>query len=148
MTIRRATIADTVAVLDLLRAAHDAAAADQLYAFDAGILRSQFHQHLASAMSLCLVHDVAGIARGVFVAFAADYPKGRVRGAIEWVRWIDPGHRGNAWFEMRREFERWAAEQNCKFSALTVAEQTDPRFVDSLTRQGYRPFETHYLKMI
>lgn len=146
--IRRATLADTIAVMSLLRAAHEQSNMAGLFDFDPVVVeRNMFVAHLNAPDSLVLVHDVNGTAQGILIAFASAYPYcGAYKLGIEVVIWINPKHRGSAWQKMRREYEAWAKERGCK--AVTFSSKSDPRFAILLERSGYAPIETHYMKAL
>lgn len=143
--IRRATLDDTLPVLALLRDAHEAALA-KFFEFDSAMAERQWNTHLASPESICLVYEIDGIPRGVFVGAAANYPSGPVKLAIEVVFWVSPQHRGSAWIRIMREFEAWAATKDCAFTS--ISSKQDERFSTALERRGYAPAETHYLRPV
>lgn len=145
MSIRKATVDDTIPVLELLREAHEAALA-KFFEFDSAMAERQWMTHLASTESICLVHDVGGEPRGVFVGAATNYPSGPVRLAIEVVFWVSPQYRGSAWLRIMREFESWAKDKGCAFTS--VSSKQDERFSTALERRGYAPAETHYLRPV
>jgi hypothetical protein len=145
MTIRLATINDTLPVMGLLREAHTAALS-KFFEFDAAMAERQWMTHLASSESICLVYEAGGEPRGVFVGAATNYPGGPVRLAIEVVFWVSPQHRGSAWLRIMREFETWAKDKCCAFTS--ISSKQDERFSTALERRGYAPAETHYLKAV
>lgn len=143
--IRRAKLDDTLPVLDLLREAH-AAALYKFFEFDTKMAERQWMAHLVSQESICLVYEVDGIPRGVFVGTATNYPSGPVRLAIEVVFWVSPQHRGSAWLRIMREFEAWAKDKGCAFTS--ISSKQDERFSTALERRGYAPAETNYLRPV
>lgn len=108
--------------------------------------RDQFLSHLSSPSSLCLVHEIDGIAQGIFVATASDYPSAPIRIGIEVVSWIEPDHRGRAWFQMKRQFEEWAKEKGCRITSLSS--KSDDRFAKAIERDGYEYVEQHFVKVL
>ena len=133
-------------VIEMVEAAHLVSPLAPYVASSAEMVRAQFHHHLASPRSLCLVHDVNGVARGIFVAFAHDYPSAPIRIGVEVVSWVDPEHRGKAWFQMKRQFEAWAKEQGCKITSLSS--KSDARFAKAIERDGYALVESHFVKAL
>lgn len=143
--IRRATVDDTLPVIALLREAHEAALS-KFFEFDVAMAERQWNAHLASEESICLVYDVDGVPRGVFVGAATNYPSGPVRLAIEVVFWVSPQYRGSAWIRIMREFEAWAKAKGCAFTS--ISSKQDERFSTALERRGYAPAETNYLRAV
>lgn len=143
--IRQANVGDTLPVIALLREAHESALS-KFFEFDAAMAERQWNAHLASAESICLVHEVDGVPRGVFVGAATNYPSGPVRLALEVVFWVTPQYRGSAWLRIMREFEAWAKRKGCAFTS--ISSKQDERFSTALERRGYAQAETHYLKAV
>ena len=143
--IRRATVNDTLPVLALLREAHEAALS-KFFEFSPEMAERQWNAHLTSPDSICLVYEVGGEPRGVFVGAATNYPSGPVRLAIEVVFWVSPQYRGSAWLRIMREFEAWAKDNGCAFTS--ISSKQDERFSTALTRRGYTSAETNFLKAI
>lgn len=144
--IRLANVGDTARVVEMLAAAHPISPLAPYVDFSPAMAKDQFHFHLSSSSSLCIVHDVDGVAQGVFVATAANYPSAPIRIGLEVVSWIEPAHRGRAWFKMKQWFERWSKKQGCRIASLSS--KSDERFVQSIERDGYRIAESHYVKVI
>lgn len=144
--IRLANVGDTARVVEMLAAAHPVSAMAQYVEFSPAMARDQFHSHLANSASLCLVHDVGGVAQGIFVAAASDYPSAPIRIGIEVVSWVEPDHRGSAWAKMKRWFEAWAKDKGCKITSLSS--KSDERFSKSIERGGYKYVESHFVKVL
>lgn len=143
--IRPANVGDTIPVLGLLREAHEAALAG-FFEFSAEMAERQWNSHLSSPESICIIYEVDGEPRGVFVGAATNYPSGPVRLAIEVVFWVSPQYRGSAWLRIMREFKSWAKDKGCAFTS--ISSKRDDRFSAALSRRGYAPAETHFLKAI
>lgn len=144
--IRLANVGDTARVVELLAAAYPVSPLARYVEFSPAMARDQFHFHLSSSTSLCIVHDVDGVAQGIFVGTAANYPSAPIRIGLEVVSWIDPAHRGRAWFKMKQWFERWATKRGCRITSLSS--KSDERFAQSIERDGYVAVETHYVKVL
>jgi len=144
--IRLANVGDTQRVVEMVEKAHAISPLAPYVDFCAPMVRDQFHSHLGSAASLCLVHDVGGIAQGVLVATAANYPSAPIRIGVEVVSWVEPEYRGMAWFRMKRWFEKWSKEKGCRISSLSS--KSDERFAAAIKRDGYQYAESHYVKVL
>jgi hypothetical protein len=135
--VRLANVGDTARVLELLAAAHPVSPFAAFSAFCPDMARASWLQHLASTTSLCLVYAPNDTVQGVFVTQALDHPSVRLRLGVEVVKWIDPNHRGRAWFKMLRWYERWAVSKGCKIATIS-----------DLKCPGYAAAETHYVKVL
>lgn len=135
MTVRLANVGDTDRVLELLADAHPRSPFAKYADFCPDMARTSWLGHLGSSRSLCLVYDPADV-QGVFVTQVVDHPSIRIRLGVEVVKWIDPAHRGHAWFKMLRWTERWQVSQGCKIGTIS-----------DLKCPGYVPVETHYVKV-
>lgn len=144
--IRLANVGDTARVIEMLANAHPVSALAAYVEFSPSMARDQFHAHLASPSSLCLVHEVDGTPQGIFVASASDYPSAPIRIGVEVVSWIEPDHRGRAWFQMKRRFEAWAKEKGCRITSLSS--KSDARFSKAIERDGYALVESHFVKIL
>ena len=144
--MRPANVGDTARVVEMLAAAHPVSVLAKYVEFSPEMARDQFHSHLASPSSLCLVHEVDGIPQGVFVAASHDYPSAPIRIGVEVVSWIEPSHRGRAWFKMKRWFEKWAKERGCRIASLSS--KSDDRFEKAIERDGYEFVEAHFVKAL
>lgn len=144
--IRLGNPGDTGRVIEMMAEAHKETPFASIVDFNAEMARARYLQHLSSSSALVLIHDVGGAARGIFVGAATDHPNVPVRLGIEVVSWIDPGHRGMAWFKMKRWFETWAKERGCVLSSLSS--KSDERFAGAIERDGYWLAESHYLKVL
>jgi hypothetical protein len=144
--IRLANVGDTARVVEMLANAHPVSVMARYVDFSPEMAREQFLEHLACPTSLCLVHDVSGIAQGIFVGAASDYPSAPIRIGVEVVSWVEPSHRGSAWFKMKRQFETWAKDRGCKITSLSS--KSDERFARAIERDGYQYVESHFVKVI
>lgn len=144
--IRLANVGDTARVVEMLAAAHPVSALAPYVSFSPAMAREQFLGHLAAEASLCLVHEIDGVAQGVFVAAASDYPSAPIRIGIEVVSWIEPDHRGRGWFQMKRRFEEWAKDKGCRITSLSS--KSDLRFAKAIERDGYEYVESHFVKVL
>lgn len=152
--IRRATKDDTIAVLALLKDAHQGSGLAELggvrgfrFPYVHDVARQQFHHHLASKDSACFIFtDADDWARGILIGAATNYQNGPIRIAAEVVFWVDEKFRGAAGRLLVNEFEKWAKAVRCDFTDITS--KRDPRFGHWLGRRGYHPIETHYLKAL
>jgi GNAT superfamily N-acetyltransferase len=152
MTIRAANLNDKIQVIMLLRATHAGGGFNDphgftgfVFPFDAAYAERLFLFHLVGR-TLCLVHDVDGIAQGVFMAAVAEDTFSAATIAKESVWWINPAHRGRAAFEMLDAYETWAREMGC--AACIMSLKSDPRSADLYTRRGYRPADAILLKAL
>lgn len=136
-TVRLGNVGDTARVLELLADAHPASQFAAFSTFSPERARSQWLSHIASPTSLCLVYVPHDTVQGVFVVQALDHPSVALRLGVEVVKWIDPAHRGRAWFKMLRWYERWAVSKGCKIATIS-----------DLKCPGYKPVETHYVKVL
>lgn len=144
--IRPANVGDTPRVVEMLANAHPVSVMARYVDFSPEMAREQVLAHLSDPASLCLVHDVNGVPQGVFVGVASDYPSAPIRIGIEVVSWIEPEHRGKAWFQMKRQFEKWAKDRGCKITSLSS--KSDERFARAIERDGYQYVESHFVKVI
>jgi hypothetical protein len=141
VTVRRATAADRVSVVRMLRDAH--AAGGLPFAFSAPHAMALADRHVAEQNLLALV--AGDPCRGVLLASAQDHPFAAVRYAMETVWWISPDARGLFAADMLRAYEAWATEQGCAFAGM-AALAAFPRAGIIYRRAGFRETETHYLK--
>lgn len=144
--IRPANVGDTPRVVEMVAAAHLISPLASYVDCSPVMVRDQFHFHLSSSSSLCLVHDVDGEARGIFVGMASDYPSAPIRIGVEVVSWVDREYRGRAWLQMKRQFEAWAKERGCKITSLSS--KSDERFAKAIERDGYEYVESHFVKVL
>lgn len=144
--IRLANVGDTTRVVEMVGKAHAISPLAAYVECSPDMVRDQFHFHLSSSKSLCLVYEVNGVAEGVFVAAASDYPSAPIRIGIEVVSWIEPEHRGRAWFRMKKWFETWSKESGCRITSLSS--KSDERFARAIERDGYKNVETHFVKVL
>lgn len=152
--IRDAVIADKIRVIELLEesrigAGFDGPAARGFsFPFDAAYAERLFLNHLHSPKATCLVHDVAGVAQGVLMAFAFEHPFGPVWLAKESLWWISPKHRGGtAAVRMLDAYEAWAKSQGCVYAGM-AGMGSQPAVGALYERRGYRTAELHYLKAL
>lgn len=144
MTVRLANVGDTVRVVVLCEEAFPDSPFAQYTTFSPDMARTQFLNHLGSPSSLCLVHDVAGEAQGLFVGAAVDYPNAPLRIGIEIVKWISPRHRGSAWAKMVRWFEAWAIGNGCTLVNIS----DDGALTKWCDRNGYQFAESNRVKRL
>lgn len=153
--IRAAIKNDSARVVDLLRASRAGAEFDRpdgqtgfCFPFVPEYAARIFSRYQRGPGTICLVHDVSGVAQGILMAHAFEHDFGPVRLAQERVWWIDPAHRGGtAAMRMLDAYEKWAAEQGCKYVGM-AGMGDDPAVMALYTRRGYRRAETHCLKAI
>ena len=152
MTIRAANLNDKEQAISLLKQAHAGGGFNDphgftgfVFPFDAAYAERLFLFHLVGR-TLCLVHDVDGIAQGVFMATVAEDTFSATTIAKESVWWITPAHRGRAAFEMLDGYETWAREMGC--AACIMSLKSDPRSADLYARRGYRPADVFQLKAL
>ncbi len=96
---------------------------------------------------LMLVMDVDGVARGFLAAEAGPHPFAGVTIATELAWWVEPAYRGAAALGMLGAYEEWARGAGC--AAIHLAGLGgDPAVSTVYRRRGYRPAETHFLKIL
>lgn len=152
MIIRAAEISDTVAAIELLRDAHQAAGfADGSCGiripFTAESAERLFIRHLEMMNGCALVLDASGVAKGLLLAIAIEHPFGPVWIAQETMWWIDPEHRGRSAFAMLVAYETWASGMNCRYAGM-AGMGDDPVVGRLYLRRGYLRAETHFLKAV
>lgn len=138
--VRRATEADRLAVVRLLKESHAAAAQD--WPFRAAYAERQVRGHMADGLVLVIGEP----AQGVLMAQVWDHPFGAGRWARETVWYIAPAARGRSALRMLDAYEAWARERGCSRIHMASLASND---VSSLyERRGYAPAETHFLKAL
>lgn len=143
MTVLKATLDDRPAIVGMLRDAHESAGVFP-FAFSAPHAYELASRHIVERDCLALVSEH----RGVLLACVREHPFGRVLYASETVWWIDPGARGGpAAVRMLREYEAWARRRGCVFIGM-AALATFPGAGKLYERAGYKPTETHYMKVL
>jgi hypothetical protein len=130
-------VGDTPRVMELLTDAHPRSPFAKYADFCPDMARASWLAHLGSSRSLCLVYQPVDTVQGVFVTQVVDHPSIKLRLGVEVVKWIDPAHRGRAWFKMLRWSERWQAGLGAKISTIS-----------DLKCPGYAVAETHYVKVL
>ena len=152
MTIRAANLNDKIQVIMLLRAKHAGGGFNDphgftgfVFPFDAAYAERLFLFHLVGR-TLCLVHDVDGIAQGVFMAAVAEDTFSAATIAKESVWWINPAHRGRAAFQLLDAYETWARKMG--YAACSMGVKSDPRSADLYARRGYRPADVFQMKAL
>lgn len=138
--VRRAVEGDRLAVIRLMKDAHDAAGFT--FPFSAPHADMLFRQHLAGGLVL-----VAGQpAQGVLMAMPFDHPFGAGKWAKETVWYIAPEARGRAALRMLDAYEAWAREQGCVTIGMASLATNDVSKI--YERRGYAPAETHFVKSL
>lgn len=136
-----ASFEDRPEIVRMLRDAH--AAASLPFAFSMRHAVNVANEHLTRSDRLALVVD-----GGVLLAAAIEHPFADVRYAMETVWWMDPEVRGGSTaLRMLRDYEDWAVSQGCKFIQM-AALATFSRAGKIYERCGYKPTETHYMKVL
>lgn len=139
--VRRATAADRLVMVRLLRGAH--AAADLPFPFSAPHAAALVDRHIAEPNLLALVAGAP--AEGILLASCQDHPFADVHFATETVWWIAQDARGLFAIDMLAAYEAWARDRGCAFAGM-AALATFPRAGTIYRRRGYREAETHFLK--
>ena len=150
--IRFAAAGDKEQVIRLLQEAHSGGGFNDphgftglVFPFDPAYAERLFLAHLVGR-TLCIVHDVDGVAQGVLMAAVAEDALSSTIIGRETVWWVNPAHRGWAAFQMLDAYEAWARELGC--AAAGMAEKSDPRSADLYTRRGYCPADVFQLKAL
>jgi GNAT superfamily N-acetyltransferase len=138
--VRRATEADRLAVVRLLKASH--AAAGFTFPFSAPHADRLFREHMASGLVLVLGEP----AQGVLMARTFEHPFGAGLWAKETVWFIAPEARGRAALQMLDAYEAWAREQGCTTIGMASLASNDVSRI--YERRGYAPAETHFVKTL
>jgi hypothetical protein len=153
--IRPAIVSDKTRVIQLLKDSREGAGFDRpdglsgfVFPYDPAYAERLFLHHISDPHSVCLVHDVSGVAQGALMAVAFEHPYGPVWLAKDTIWWIDARYRGGATaVRMLDAFEKWARLQGCKFSGVAGMGE-DPNIANLLKRRGYRAAEVHFLKAL
>ena len=153
--IRRAVAEDKCRAIQLLKDSREGAGFNRpdglsgfVFPYDPAYAERLFLHHIVAARSVCLVHDVAGVAQGALMAVAFEHPYGPVWLSKDTLWWIDPAHRGGtAAVRMLDAYEAWSREQGCSYSGVAGMGE-DPNIRGLLERRGYRPAELHFLKAL
>lgn len=153
MTVRLATPADKMRVIELLRDSRTGAGFDRAdgisgftFPFDPAYAERLLLQHMQSPRALALVYAPNDRAEGVLLAIAHEHPFGPVWIARETLWWIDPAYRGSAAQRMLAAYEKWAAGQGCQFVGMAGMGEA-PAVGKLYARRGYKPAETYFLKV-
>lgn len=152
--IRKATMTDKTRVTELLANSRIGAGFDSIsgitgfaFPFVQAYAERLFIRYVRGGNTICIVHDVDGIAQGVLMAHAFEHDFGPVWLSQERVWWIDPAHRGSAATRMLDAYETWAASKGCKFAGM-AGMGDDPHVMKLYQRRGYRVAETHCIKSL
>lgn len=136
--VRRATDADRVAVIRLLRDSH--AAAGFAFPFSAPHADALFRAHIERGLVLVFGKPAVGL----LMAATFEHPFGAGRWAKESVWYIAPEARGRSAIQMLDAYEAWAREQGCTTVGMASLASND---VSRLyERRGYAAVETHFVK--
>lgn len=149
--VRHATMADKIAVLELIKAFYYAKGLDRADGPTRFVVKPEiayaerwFLHHLNDQDCCCIVYEVEERPRGVLMASAFDHPFGQVRAADESMWWVDPAYRGFGSLKMIDAYEDWARSKGCIGAAMT--EFCDHPVGAIYKRKGYGPLETKYFK--
>lgn len=141
--VRYATIEDRIAIVALLRDAH-AAATSMPVPFSEPHAMALVDRHIADSNLLALVLGNDPV--GVLLASVQDHPYGGAQYALEAAWWIAPDVRGRSAMAMLDAYEQWAVERECAFCQV-AALVSFPQAARLYERRGYRPVETHFMKV-
>lgn len=136
--VRRASEADRLAVIRLMKDAHSAAGF--AFPFSAPHADALFRQHLSCGLVLVCGEQ----AQGVLMAATFDHPFGAGKWAKESVWYIAPEARGRSALQMLDAYEAWAREQGCVVIGMASLATNDVSRI--YERRGYAPAETHFVK--
>lgn len=136
--VRRASEADRLAVIRLMKDAHSAAGF--AFPFSAPHISLMLDAHMSDGLVLVTGKP----ARGVLMAMTFDHPFGAGKWAKETVWYIAPSARGRAALPMLDAYEAWAREQGCVVIGMASLATNDVSRI--YERRGYAPAETHFVK--
>lgn len=111
--------------------------------FSAAYAEATVRRAIEDSERLALVLDRGGV-KGVLIAAAGIHDFAPIKVASELMWWIDPTCRGGGCV-MLDAYERWASDRGCDLIGLAAR---DDRPAALYARRGYRPVESHFVKLV
>ncbi|MFC3693134.1 GNAT family N-acetyltransferase [Chenggangzhangella methanolivorans] len=145
MIVRPAALSDLGPAILMSRHFHKASGVE--WRFETEKTRAFLRQFIASPDTLCLVVERDGVALGMFGASFNDHMFFTGKVAMVWGLWLEPEIRKTSAFrEILRAFEAECGRRQVRM-AVFAAQVKTPRIGRLFERLGFRPAETHYVRM-
>jgi GNAT superfamily N-acetyltransferase len=142
MTIRRATVADTDAVVGMAMRFLSEGSYRAFISRNETVARELVERVLENSEASVLVADTGESLVGMVAAITLAHPYSGQKTVSELIWWVDPSHRGTVGIRLLSALESWAKSVHAEMIQMVAPAGSGVEHI--YERRGYVPVETMY----